>query len=80
MLNTFSEEFQLNAILLSTIHFFGVFNPAFLKVNAYENEDVAGEYDFTGLPTFIFFKGGEKVAEMMGAKADKLRDLLTKHK
>ena len=55
-------------------------NVTFLNVDVDEDEDVAGEYDITAMPTFIFFKGGEKVADMMGAKADKLRDLLTKHK
>jgi thioredoxin-like negative regulator of GroEL len=30
-------------------------------------------------PTFHLYKGGQKVADMTGAKVDKLRELITKH-
>jgi len=52
----------------------------FLKVDVDEAEDVAGNYNVTAMPTFMFFKKGEKVDELMGANADKLRELVNKHK
>jgi thioredoxin 1 len=30
-------------------------------------------------PTFHLYKGGQKVADMTGAKVDKLRELIAKH-
>lgn len=30
-------------------------------------------------PTFHLYKGGQKVADMTGAKVDKLRELITQH-
>jgi thioredoxin 1 len=37
-----------------------------VKVNADQNPDLASEYGVRGLPTVIFFRGGEAVAEMVG--------------
>jgi len=32
------------------------------------------------LPTFIFFKGGERITEMTGAKTSSLRKMIDAHK
>ena len=37
-----------------------------VKVNADQNPELASEYGVRGLPTVIFFRGGEAVAEMVG--------------
>lgn len=41
----------------------------FCKVNVLENRRLAIGQRVLGLPTFLFFKGGEKVAELAGAEA-----------
>ncbi|CAG0884732.1 unnamed protein product [Cyprideis torosa] len=45
----------------------------FLKVDVDELEDVAAKYQVSCMPTFIFFKNGNKVHEFSGANAEKLR-------
>jgi thioredoxin 1 len=32
------------------------------------------------MPTFQFFKNGEKIDEMLGADQNKLKDMITKYK
>jgi len=54
-------------------------NVVFLKVDVDDAEDVALKYDISAMPTFKFIKNGEVVDELMGANADKLMDLVTKH-
>merc|ERR1712024_121953 len=54
-------------------------NVVFLKVDVDEAEDVAQEYNISAMPTFIFLKNGAKVADLMGANADKLTELVNKH-
>lgn len=44
------------------------------------NEEVAEKYGISAMPTFKFFKGGEEVAEVVGASEAKIRDTITKHK
>jgi thioredoxin 1 len=36
------------------------------KVDVSENQDLAGEYGVTSIPTFLFFKGGEVVGQIVG--------------
>jgi len=55
-------------------------NVVFLKVDVDENEDSAAEYNISAMPTFIFIKKKEKIADMMGANAEKLKELVVKHK
>jgi thioredoxin 1 len=43
--------------------------------NAY-NKDLGKALAIKVAPTFHLYKGGEKVAEMTGAKVDKLRSLI----
>jgi thioredoxin 1 len=52
----------------------------FLKVDVDENEDAAQEYNISAMPTFIFVKKEAKVADMMGANADKLKSMIATHK
>ena len=37
-------------------------NVVFLKVDVDEAEDVAGEYNISAMPTFVFIKDGKKVS------------------
>ena len=37
------------------------------KLNTDENPDVASRYKIMGIPTLIFFKGGEKIDQIVGA-------------
>jgi len=55
-------------------------NVVFLKVDVDENEDSAAEYNISAMPTFIFIKNQEKIADMMGANAEKLKEMVAKHK
>merc|ERR1712037_141996 len=54
-------------------------NVVFLKVDVDEAEDVAGEYNISAMPTFVFLKDGKKIDDLMGANADKLKELVNKH-
>ena len=54
-------------------------NVVFLKVDVDQNEEAAAEYNISAMPTFIFFKGGKKVNEMMGANAEKLKQMITEN-
>jgi thioredoxin 1 len=54
-------------------------NVVFLKVDVDEAEDAAQEYNITAMPTFLFIKNKAKVAELMGANADKLKELVKTH-
>ncbi len=41
-------------------------------------KDASEEYDISAMPTFIFFKEGQKVDTIMGANEQKIRDTITK--
>lgn len=45
----------------------------FLKVDVDEASDIAQEYAVAAMPTFIFFKNGEKVETIVGANPQKLQ-------
>eukprot|EP01082_Thalassiosira_pseudonana_P009910 g8944.t1 g8944 contig34:483074-483643(-) len=53
----------------------------FLKVNVNDNPDVAKRYGVDGWPTFVLFKNGKKVGEIVGGQAAKagLYSLVAKH-
>lgn len=55
-------------------------NIVFLKVDVDECEDIATEYDISAMPTFVFIKNKQKIESFSGANADKLKQLLVKHK
>lgn len=52
----------------------------FLKVDVDECEEIAQEYKITAMPTFIFIKSSEKIAELTGANVEKLKELVTANK
>lgn len=37
------------------------------KLNVDENQDKAGEYSITGIPTLIFFKDGQELERLVGS-------------
>ncbi|KTW30858.1 thioredoxin [Pneumocystis carinii B80] len=51
-------------------------NVAFLKVDVDQYNDLASEYGITAMPTFIFFKAGTKVAEVVGASSSKVEETI----
>ncbi|XP_077981657.1 thioredoxin-like [Glandiceps talaboti] len=52
----------------------------FIKVDVDDNGETAEANGVSAMPTFIFFKNGEKVDSLTGADEKKLRELLTKNK
>lgn len=48
-------------------------------MNIEEAEDVAMEYGIQAVPTFILFKGGEKVDEVLGPKDEKVQSMIEAH-
>jgi thioredoxin 1 len=52
---------------------------SFLKVDVDELSDVAQEYGIRAMPTFLIFKDGEKVDEVVGANPAKLEAVIKKH-
>jgi thioredoxin 1 len=39
-----------------------------LKLNTDENPEIAGKYQIMSIPTILFFKGGEPVEKLIGAR------------
>merc|ERR1711915_661185 len=52
----------------------------FLKVDVDECDDLAREHEISAMPTFIFFKNGEKVERFSGANEAKIKDTITAKK
>lgn len=50
------------------------------KLNVDENQGTAGQYQVMSIPTFLVFKGGEKVDQLVGGlPKEKLEELIAKH-
>ncbi|KAK6715841.1 hypothetical protein SNK04_006796 [Fusarium graminearum] len=48
----------------------------FVKVDVDEAEDISQEYGIRAMPTFMVFKDGEKVGEIVGADPNKLEQMV----
>lgn len=51
----------------------------FFKVDVDEASDVAQELGIRAMPTFLFFKNGEKVEEVVGANARAIEQAIKKY-
>jgi thioredoxin 1 len=51
----------------------------FVKCDVDDANDVAAECGIRAMPTFQFYKGGEKVDELTGADPKQLEALVKKH-
>jgi len=50
------------------------------KLNVDESQTTAGKYKVMSIPTFLVFKGGEVVDQMVGGvQKDKLKEMVEKH-
>ena len=50
------------------------------KLNVDESQVTAGKYKVMSIPTFLVFKGGEVVDQMVGGvQKDKLKEMVEKH-
>ena len=52
----------------------------FVKVDVDEADDVAASCGIQAMPTFQFYKGGSKIAEMQGADQAKLAQMVAANK
>lgn len=51
-----------------------------LKVNADDSRELASDFDVRGIPTVIFFKGGQEVDRIVGLKEAKIyNEIIEKH-
>jgi thioredoxin 1 len=52
----------------------------FVKIDVDQAEDLAAEFQVSAMPTFMFFKGGEKVdgLTVVGASLDKIKESISK--
>jgi peptide-N4-(N-acetyl-beta-glucosaminyl)asparagine amidase len=48
----------------------------FIKVNVDQARAIAGNYQITAMPTFIFFREGNEVERLRGANANRIRELI----
>jgi len=47
------------------------------KLNVDDNQQIAGQYQVMSIPTFVLFKGGEKVAQTVGGmQKEKLQEFI----
>lgn len=46
---------------------------AFYKVDVDEQEQISQEVNIKAMPTFVFFKNGEKLGDVVGANPQKLQ-------
>ncbi|KAI5777094.1 thioredoxin TrxA [Geopyxis carbonaria] len=53
---------------------------AFYKVDVDDVPDVAQELGIRSMPTFAFFKGGEKIKEVIGANPPAIKAAVADHK
>jgi len=51
----------------------------FLKVDVDEMEDLAGAQEVKAMPTFSFFKKGQKLESFAGANEQRIRETIEKH-
>lgn len=50
------------------------------KLNVDENQTIAGQYKVMSIPTFLVFKGGQVVDQMVGGVTkEKLNEMINKH-
>ena len=54
-------------------------NITFVKIDVDEAEDLAAQCGVQAMPTFQFYKGGQKVDEFRGADVKSLRAMVEKH-
>mmetsp|Transcript_76071 Transcript_76071/g.114534 ORF Transcript_76071/g.114534 Transcript_76071/m.114534 type:complete len:105 (+) Transcript_76071:48-362(+) len=52
----------------------------FMKIDVDELETVAAKYEVSAMPTFLFFKNGAKVAEVVGASMKNIKEKLNQLK
>lgn len=52
----------------------------FIKFDVDESPDIAQELGIRAMPTFLLFKGGEKVEEVVGANPAAIEAAIQKHK
>ena len=52
----------------------------FLKVDVDDASDVAEKYDIQGMPTFLFFVGGERKHQVVGANIAEVEKAVLKFK
>mmetsp|Transcript_7794 Transcript_7794/g.11922 ORF Transcript_7794/g.11922 Transcript_7794/m.11922 type:complete len:109 (-) Transcript_7794:165-491(-) len=52
----------------------------FIKVDVDDGKDIAMKCEISAMPTFQFYKGGEKVDEIVGANVDKLKEVIEANK
>nr|AGG17889.1 thioredoxin [Cristaria plicata] len=52
----------------------------FIKVDVDQNEETASACKINAMPTFQFYKNGQKLEEFSGADINKLRQVVAKHK
>ncbi|KMT20686.1 hypothetical protein BVRB_1g006610 [Beta vulgaris subsp. vulgaris] len=54
-------------------------NAIFLKVDVDELKTVAEEFKVDAMPTFVFFKNGEEIDRVVGARKEALIEKVEKH-
>lgn len=51
----------------------------FLKVDVDECPDIAEEQDVQAMPTFVFYRNGKRVDEVVGASLEKIQERINEH-
>lgn len=54
-------------------------NASFYKVDVDEHPEIAAELGVRAMPTFIFFKGGAKIQQVVGANKPAIEAIVVEH-
>ena len=64
---------------ISQIFFYKLSKTLFFKVDVDECEEISAKQGIRAMPTFQFFRQGEKLDEFSGASEARIRETITKH-
>ena len=84
ILEEMSKEFEgkvafLKVRIISKLFIYLFLRFTYFKVDVDEAEEIAGKEGIQAMPTFIFYKNGNRLEDFAGADQDRIRSTIAKH-